>query len=299
MFVFVNVKQSYQIGEDPKPCALGPWVSTTLLKDDDVRNHFRLLVAYANKRILGIYQIIGIGEVIANRSLNLRRKVFFEVSNLPSNIELELIARLQALIDENNRSIIDNQHIRLLELHELQVEGGPLNEFTQKINLETVSILEPRYWDERNITEVPVQLKPKNLWYKITLEYHSFSSFRTPVMIDTISKITLGPSGKIQFDKMSNQSGVMVQVEKKLSQLDKSQIVRVFNIFEDSPSRLYEMLNNSDIMKHIAHSSPIKITIQSFNDSEQLVQIQRMDWEGDVSFSRHGILNVLLDVMVY
>jgi hypothetical protein len=303
MFIFVNIKNSYVQGSDPKQFAVGNWVSKRVFIDPVYRNKYRFLVAYAKKRILGVYKIIGIKPVIDLRN---RQRVYFEVDSMNPAFEIDLINRLQSFVDQNDRRIIFNTHIRFLDdldvsdiKEEYPEEFGSLTFPIEEI-YDPVFDVGGEYFEEP-ITDVELNnpqlmgqpIEP--IWYAITINHHSFNSFRTPVAIDTKTTITLSPRGIIKMDKEVNS----ISVDTRLDQNSKNRIIQLINLFNTDPNRLLDQLNASDKLNHVAHVQPISLEIKAFSDAANHHLVRQLFWEDNVAFPKSGLLNVIFHLFIH
>ena len=302
MFIFVNIKNSFVQGCDPKQFAIGNWISKRLFIDPDYRNKYRFLVAYANKRILGVYKIIGIKRVLDLRN---RQRVCFEVDSLKPSFEIDLINRLQSYVDQNDRRIIFNMHIRFLDDIDLSVIKEEYPEefanltFPIEENNDPIFDVGGEYFEE-SITDVELNYPPnmahptEPFWYKLTVDYHSFDSFRTPVAINTKTTITLSPSGIIKIHKEVNS----LRVNASLDQFSKNQVKQLIHLFNTDSKQLINQLNASDKLNHVAHVQPISLEIKAFSDAANQQVARELFWEDNVAFPKSGLLNIIFRLFV-
>lgn len=303
MFISVNIKNSYVQGCDPKQFAVGNWVSKRVFIDPVYRNKYRFLVAYANKRILGVYKIMGIKPVIDLRN---RQRVYFEVDSLNPSFEIDLINRLQSYADQNDRRIIFNMHIRFLDDIDLSLIKEEYPEefanltFPIEENNDPIFDVSGEYFKEP-ITDVELNYPPnmahhiEPFWYKITLDYHSFDSFRTPVAINTKTIIILSPSGIIKIYKEVNS----LRVNASLDQFSKNQIKQLIHLFNTDSKQLINQLNASDKLNHVAHVQPISLEIKAFSDAAYHHLVRELFWEDNVAFPKSGLLNVIFRLFIH
>lgn len=239
--------------------------------DPVYRNKYRFLVAYANKRILGVYKIIGIKRVLNLRN---RQRVCFEVDSLNQAFEVDLINNLQSYINPHDRRIISNYHIRFLDnldvsgIKEEYPEEFASLTFPIEENNDPVFEIDDQYFEE-TFTGLDMNYPPnmayptEPFWYKLTVDYHSFDSFRMPVAVQTKTTITLSPSGIIKIHKEVNS----LKVNASLDKLSKNQVKQLIHLFNTDSNRLISQLNASDKLNHVAHVQPISIEIKAFSDA--------------------------------
>jgi hypothetical protein len=302
MLIFVNIKQSYKPGSDPKQFAVGNWVSKRVFIDSEFRNRFRFLVAYANKRILGVYKIIGIKPVIG---LINRQRVYFEVDSLNPAFEIDLINRLQGFVDQNDRRIIFNSHIRFLDDLDISVIQEEYPEEFSSLTFPIEEIYDPifdvdgEYFEEqiadveggnRQLMEQPIE----PMWYEITVNYHSFDSFRTPVAIHTKTTVTLSSQGIIKMVKEVNS----IRVSTRLNQNFKNKVKQLIYLFNTDPVGLTDQLNASDKLIHVAHVNPFSLEIKAFSDAANQHLLRQFLWEDNVAFPRFGLLSSIFQLFI-
>lgn len=302
MFILVNIKKSYKPGYDPKQFAVGNWVSKRVFIDPEFRNRFRFLVAYANKRILGIYKIIGIKPVLDIRN---RQKVYFEVVTLNPALEIDLINRLQCYVDQNDRRIIFNSHIRFLDDLDVSIIQEEYPEEFNSLSFPIEEIDDPifdvdgEYYEEqitdveggnRQLMEQPIE----PMWYEITVNYHSFDSFRTPVAIHTKTTVTFSPKGIIKMVKEVNS----IRVNTSLDQNLKNKVKQLIYLFNTDAVSLTDQLNACDKLIHVAHVNPFSFEIKAFSDAANQNLVRQFFWEDNVAFPKFGLLSSIFQLFI-
>lgn len=297
MFTFVNIGRFYLPGEDPKPHAIRDRIlRSKKLLSTGIQNS-RLLVPHANKRVLSVYLITGIVEVTQNLDYDKKCRIFFEVEDLPQNLELELISILQWCFDNNNKSLIYNFSILTRTPDQLDISMVVIHSLLQELNntsIKTLQTRSPQNTIQENTVGDVSKLKD-NLWYKITIEYHSFSSFRTPVEIDTKTIISLSQSGIMNIDKEVNS----IRVNASLDKSSKNRVIQLIQLFNNDPKSLLHQLNASDKLNHVAHFNPISIEIKAFSDAAQQHVVRQFSWQDDVAFAKSGLVSIIFRTFIH
>ena len=294
MIILVKINRTYIPGHDPKIFASGEWVSAKLLDDPSARKKYRYLVAYAHKKILGVYCIAGVGQVIGKKP----RRVYFDLRDMNPECEAILINMLQAMADENHPEIVNRDSIRFLDAEHFPI---PDHFITQKMKCcgeDEMALLEPMKWETPEIDTEPVRETDSKLWYKMTVDYHSFDSFRSPVAVHIHSIAQLNPTGSINYQRLNDATGSMKIISRKLDPFAKKTLLRIFGLFEHNPRGLYNAIDTSNRSAHVAHVNSISITIESFRDAAHTSRVQHISWSGNLIIAHSGVLKTIFDIMV-
>ena len=294
MIILVKVNHTYKLGVDPKECAKGAWIVPKYLTDAEIRNRYRYLVAYANKRILGIYCIKGFGEVLNST----RRKVYFDLLNMEPECEATLMNALQQLVNDGYTGIVNRDSVCLLEEDELRINHFFAEKKSDCCANEPLEQLASKPWEDPIFDQEPIHALKSDLWYKMTVDYNSFDSFRVPHSLQTSSEVILSPNGRIKYQRWNNKSGSMSLVSSRLDPVSKKIIIQIVGIFENNPSNLYNRLDLSNYSKHVAHTSTLTVTVESFSDSSLTKRVKNMTWSGNVMIVHQGILKSIFEIMV-
>ena len=294
MIIIVKINKTYISGHDPKTYAAGQWVSAKLIDDPSERNKYRYLAAYANKKILGVYCIAGVGQVMNSKP----RRVYFNLHDMNPECEASLMNLLQKLVDENYSGIVNQESICYLEQADLIIAEHLSNENKNCCPKDEIPLLEPKPWEKPNLEREHVQLPKNSLWYKMSVNYSSYDSFRTPVSINIQSIATLNPNGRIKYQRSDNSSGAMKISSTLLNRVEKTSLLHIFGVFENNPKTVYNAIEYSHQSMHVAHVNSITITIESFSDAAHTKRLQHMTWNGNVIITHSGVLKTIFDIMV-
>lgn len=294
MIILVKINNTYKPGIDPKNCAKGAWIVPKYLSDAEIRNRYRYLVAYANKRILGIYCIKGFGEVLNS----MRRKVYFDLLNMDTECEATLINALQQLVDDGYEGIVNRNSVCLIEKDELRIDHFFAEKKTDCCPNVTLEELVSKPWEDPIFDQEPIHALKSDLWYKMTVDYNSFDSFRVPHSLKTRSEVILRPIGRLKYQRWNNKSGTMSLVSSRLDPASKKTVIQIVGVFENSPSNLYDRLDLSNYSTHVAHTSTLTVTVESFSDSSLTKRVKNMTWSANVMIVHSGILKSIFEIMV-
>ena len=295
MIILVKLNKTYRPGIDPKICAKGAWIVPKYLKDSEIRSKYRYLVAYANKRVLGVYCITGFGEIINSKI----RKVYFDLLEMDTECEATLINALQYLVDNGYNGIVNRNSVCLLERHELNLDHFFSEKKSDCCSDRPLEELVKKMWEDPIIDQEPNYTLKSDLWYRMTVNYDSFDSFRVPHMLKTNSHVILSPNGRIRYERWNNYSGAMGIVSSTLESTYKRSLLHIFGEFEKNPKNLHDRLDRSHYSAHVAHTSTLTVTIESFSDNRLTRRVKDMTWSGNVIVVHQGILKSIFEMMVF
>jgi hypothetical protein len=295
MIILVKINKTYRPGIDPKICAKGAWVVPKYLKDIEIRRNYRYLVAYANKRVLGVYCITGYGEILNSKI----RKVYFDLLDMDPECEATLINALQHLVDEGYNGIVNRYSVCLLGRHELRLDHFFAEKKSDCCPDRQLEELAKKPWEDPIIDQETTHALKSDLWYRMTVNYDSFDSFRVPHFLKTNSHVILSPNGRIRYERWNNFSGTLGIISTTLDSTYKRILLHIFGEFERNPKNLYDQLDRSHYSAHIAHTSTLTVTVESFSDKGLTRRVKDMTWSGNVIVVHKGILKSIFEMMVF
>lgn len=292
MIVLVKVNKTYKYGTDAKLAAYSSWCIGSLLDNEALRNEYKYLVAYANNEIVGTYQIQGLA--LANNNFRGNRRIKFNLADIDEKCSEQLVKIINDLKstcsnkvkNKSPFSLISREHLNEFEVEHHHLNCNPLNEIPvlDSEELETLINL--------NGSHISNQY-----WLKITVKRNTYDSFSKQHSISHLSIAELHPNGKMTLNISNNASGKMMLVKNTISSSEKQDLLAIFTTFNNNSKNAIKQIIDSDVTSHVAHFNEMAITFESFEDASFTVQNRHEHWNGNVLFTKSGLLNDIVNLM--
>ena len=95
----------------------------------------------------------------------------------------------------------------------------------------------------------------------------------------------------------NNASGKMMLVKNTISSSEKQDLLAIFTTFNNNSKNAIKQIIDSDVTSHVAHFNEMAITFESFEDASFTVQNRHEHWNGNVLFTKSGLLNDIVYLM--
>jgi hypothetical protein len=291
MIIIVKVNGTYISGTDPKHAACQAWNMGRLLRDSTFRNQYKFLVAIYYGQIIGTFCIHGISLAFPNAK---QKKVKFLLNETDYQCDKYLRGIIQKLIDNREPKIL-NQNDPYFNLDYLLTKVEFEN-YKCACSIDKIPVLEP---DEIAIIkndqlEKPIEIKIRNLWFKLTISWFTFDSHRRPVNKERIDTIYILPGGKIKYNRSDDSKcSKIISIDRK----NKSIIYSIITSLHFHPKESLKRINNSHIEKHVSHINTFEVEFETFKDEKLTIKTQYEKWSGNVLYVKNGFLKLFYELI--